>query len=113
VEEEGPSESDFVQPSEIRGIMHRRAKSLRGGRPGIIKQSSVPVTALPDTESISFLVSQGAKELDLIASESGSSLNKERARVVSFSTPRHSTTSQSVSEGEPEEFCVTSKYHRI
>ncbi|KAF7634288.1 hypothetical protein Mgra_00006253 [Meloidogyne graminicola] len=97
-----------VEMREVSHELGRRTKSLRspGGRfaVSIGEESSSPVTGRNDLTEFS-TPSQGS----MAHVSTG-----ERPRVVSFSTPRHSSISETISEADSEtEFCITSIKHLI
>nr|CAD2184064.1 unnamed protein product [Meloidogyne enterolobii] len=95
--------SGKLEMSEVSRELGRRTKSLRspGGRFAISmgEESSRTVPTEPSTPSLSSLAHGSTGE---------------RPRVVSFSTPRHSSISETISEADSEtEFCITSTKHLI
>uniref|UniRef100_A0A1I8BXJ5 UNC80_C domain-containing protein n=1 Tax=Meloidogyne hapla TaxID=6305 RepID=A0A1I8BXJ5_MELHA len=98
--------SNKLEMREVSQEVGRRTKSLRspGGRFAISmgEESSTigrNVPTEPSTPSISSLAHGSTGE---------------RPRVVSFSTPRHSSISETISEADSEtEFCITSTKHLI
>uniref|UniRef100_A0A7E4W3C8 UNC80 domain-containing protein n=1 Tax=Panagrellus redivivus TaxID=6233 RepID=A0A7E4W3C8_PANRE len=109
--------NDETRPNnlEMREI-HRRTRSWNkrlASKSNMASDESITITPLtmPELNTRSDLTTSTSSKSERTDSEKSS--HPERQRIVSFSTPKKSPLSQSVSNADSDEFCITSRQHLI